>query len=92
MKRRKGEWGKRLQKKKNKEISRIEDKRENETGNLFNVQPMTLLRITIKQIEKKKNGKDQEFQVINARLSAIEVKVERRREIFYISIQRIINF
>lgn len=53
---------------------------------------MTLLRITIKQIEKKKNGKDQEFQVINARLSAIEVKVERRREIFYISIQRIINF
>lgn len=79
-------------KKKNKEISRIEDKRENETGNLFNVQPMTLLRITIKQIEKKKNGKDQEFQVINARLSAIEVKVERRREIFYISIQRIINF
>lgn len=44
-----------------KKISRIEDKRENERGNLFNVQPMTLLRITIKQIERKKNGKDQDF-------------------------------
>lgn len=48
-------------KQKKKKISRIEDKRENETGNLFNVQPMTLPRITIKQIERKKNGKDQEF-------------------------------